>query len=56
MKAVLRLQDRLVVKLAEETANPAENLPDSAAIKITHLADLLISICLAKTSMIVTVL
>lgn len=42
--------------LAAETAQLAENLPDDAAIKVTHLADLLINICLARTTRIVTVL
>ena len=43
--------------LAAETAELAENLPDRAAIRsvvgaameIEHLADLLVSICLART-------
>jgi len=48
--------------LAAETTNLAENLPDGAAVIIAavaaseeeHLADLLFSICLAKTGRIVT--
>ena len=34
---------------AAETEQLAENLPNGAAIEVTHLIDLLISICLAKT-------
>lgn len=37
-------------QLAVKTTQVAENLPDEAAIKITHPVDLLISICLAKTT------
>jgi len=44
--------------LATEAADPAENLPDGAAICVAvsiarekkHLADLLIRICLARTN------
>ena len=51
----------LLCLLAAETANLAENLPDGAAIIVAaiaaseeeHLADLLFSICLAKTRCIV---
>ena len=42
--------------LAAEAEQPAENLPNGAAIEVTHLIDLLISIRLAKTGFIVTVL
>lgn len=42
--------------LAAEAEQLAENLPNGAAIEVTHLIDLLISICLAKTGSIVTVL
>ena len=48
------------IQSAAEAANPAENLPDGAAVSIAvgiareeeHLADLLFRICLAKTSWI----
>ena len=50
--------------LATEAANLAENLPDGITTGVAiciarekeHLADLLFSICLAKTSVIVTIL
>ena len=48
-KAALHEQDRRKAASAAETAQLAENLPDVAAIEVTHLADLLISICLART-------
>ena len=40
--------------LAAETAQPAQQLPNSAAIEMTHVVDLLLCICLAKTGLIVT--
>lgn len=56
------LQQSLNYILAAKAANPAENLPDGAAVRAAvgaameeeHLADLLIRICLAKTVGIVT--
>ena len=46
----------LDASIADEAAQLAEDLPDGIAIKVTHFVDLLLSICLAKTRMIVTVL
>ena len=40
--------------LAAKAAQLAENLANGAAIEVTHLIDLLICICLAKTGLIVT--
>ena len=63
-KTVLPESRTEAIPLAAETAKLAENLPDGAAVGIaagitkeeTHLADLLIKICLARTVGIVTVL
>ena len=61
-ETALRMQGRMETVSAAKAANLAENLPDGTAIIIAavaaseeeHLADLLFSICLAKTGCIVT--